>query len=172
MNPSRLLSDAAYLMAVHPMLQRLIAASLELAALSLAILLLVRVLRSRAPRLVQMLWLVVLTKPLVSLCTGSILPVIQLDPLAPVAQSAGSESGLDHASLPPQPRWANVPVAMAGSGDAREAFVVPSFRNLDPPPPPPAPVLTSDGVARGIIWIWGAGAMLAATAHLRARWRL
>ena len=61
------------------LLARLILASLELAGLALLVALLVRLGRIRSARVVSLLWLVVLVKPLVSLAVGSPLPIFLLE---------------------------------------------------------------------------------------------
>jgi len=63
------------------LIERLFFASLEFAALALFLGSLVFFLRLRSARLISLLWLLVLTKPLVSLAIGSPVPVVQL--LAP-----------------------------------------------------------------------------------------
>lgn len=171
MSIGNLVSDAAFLLANHPILQRLIAASIELAVLFVATTLLVRATRSRAPRLVQMLWLVVLIKPLVSVCTGSVLPLVRLDPLAPVVSTADSASSLDVASFPMRPRRAGVPIAVAAVGDERHRLAAP-IPPRPVPEPPPARLLTADGLARGATWTWIGGTLLAAALYLGGRGRL
>jgi beta-lactamase regulating signal transducer with metallopeptidase domain len=53
---------------------RLLAASVELAVLAAVVGLGMRLLRIRTPRIVALLWLVVMIKPLVSLCAGPLVP--------------------------------------------------------------------------------------------------
>ena len=76
-------SSFAALLLAQPFLQRLIFASLELAVLALAIYAGVKLCRVRSPRLVFLLWLVVLLKPLFSLTLGSPLPVVSFQAPAP-----------------------------------------------------------------------------------------
>ena len=83
MSPENLLTTLRWLLSENLLLQRLFFASVELAALALVVVLLIRLGRIRSPRLVCLLWLVVLIKPIVSLAVGSPIAVGLLDPAPP-----------------------------------------------------------------------------------------
>lgn len=95
-------SSLAALLIAQPFLQRLIFASLELAVLALAIYAAVKLFRVRSPRLVFLLWLVVLLKPLFSLTVGSPLPIVSFQAPAP-EMSVSSESVASAVSKPSRP---------------------------------------------------------------------
>ncbi len=62
----------------HVLTERLFLASIELALLAGVVGLVTRMGRLKMPRLAALMWVVVLVKPLVSLCVGSPIPVLQL----------------------------------------------------------------------------------------------
>jgi len=111
MSPENLFTTLRWLLSENLLLQRLFFASLELAALALVVVLLVRLGRIRSPRLASLLWLVVLIKPIVSLAFGSPVAVGLLDPATPqpveVAQSPAWM--VDPTADAPQYGWASVP---------------------------------------------------------------
>lgn len=75
---------------------RLLAASVELAVLAVVVGLGVRLLRIRTPRTVALLWLVVMIKPLVSLCAGPLVP----DLTVPLLSASPVVSGEPDADAP------------------------------------------------------------------------
>jgi predicted metalloprotease with PDZ domain/beta-lactamase regulating signal transducer with metallopeptidase domain len=83
-------------LADHPLLGRLCVASLELALLSLALAVFLRLARLRSPRLQSFLWLVVLAKPIVSLAAGPPIVVWRIEaPHAELSSRAANPSGGD-----------------------------------------------------------------------------
>src|SRR6185436_9574220 len=77
----------------HPLLERLFFASLELAILAVAMALVIRALRIRSPRLVALLWLLVLAKPVASLAIGTPLHVMQFEvPAAETVEATVDET--------------------------------------------------------------------------------
>ena len=72
------------------LVERLALASLELAALALAVWVLIHMARVRRPRLVALLWALVLLKPLASLMMGSFVPLISLDATPAMSRSEGT----------------------------------------------------------------------------------
>jgi hypothetical protein len=83
MNPEQIVLMLRSALAENRLLERLFFASLELVVLVLVVLLLVRLARIRSPRLVHLLWLVVLIKPIVSLAVGSPVTIGLLDTSPP-----------------------------------------------------------------------------------------
>jgi beta-lactamase regulating signal transducer with metallopeptidase domain len=62
-------------LAEHPLLERLIVASLELIVVTAVVLLIIHVSRVRSNRVIALLWLIALGKPIVGLATGAPAPV-------------------------------------------------------------------------------------------------
>ena len=75
------------IMGENPFLARLFFASIEVTVLALVVTVLIRLCRIRSPRLVALLWLVVLVKPIASLALGSFLPVACFGPSTGVAEN-------------------------------------------------------------------------------------
>ena len=67
----------------HWLLERLFFASLEFAALAMIVWAAIHLLRLRQPRLIALLWLLVLAKPLASLAFGGFLPTLAFRPPPP-----------------------------------------------------------------------------------------
>ncbi len=101
----------------EPLLTRIFLASAEMAVLAVGVYAVIRLGRLRSPRLVSLLWLLVLTKPLVALVIGATLPafeveVVQPGPVATVVplvtgpgDSADAPSRVVREStIPPAPR--------------------------------------------------------------------
>ncbi len=72
----------------HPVLERLFFASVEFAALVVLVWFFIRIARIKSARLMSLLWLVVLAKPIVSLALGSPLPVLRVPVLKEPVQNA------------------------------------------------------------------------------------
>ena len=167
-----------WLVGGSPLLARLFFASLELAGLALLIALLVRFGRVRSPRVVSLLWLVVLVKPLASLAAGSPLPILLLEPGE--AQFAETADTPAVAYVPPEaPRsgWAASwdPDDPLGS----RASFEPSVRPAPVSPPPgassdllPTEAFSEGSLPRAIAVAWLVGVALCMALHLRARLRL
>jgi len=68
------------LLSENPLLARLFFASIEVTVLALAVAMLIRLARIRSPRVIALLWLVVLVKPVVSLALGSPLAIPCFEP--------------------------------------------------------------------------------------------
>ena len=64
MSPEHVLTTLRWLLTESLLLQRLLFASVELAGLALVVVLMLRLARIRSPRLISLLWLVVLVKPI------------------------------------------------------------------------------------------------------------
>ena len=79
MSPENVLTTLRWLFTENLLLQRLFFASVELAGLALVVVLTMRLARIRSPRLISLLWLVVLIKPIASLAVGSPLPIVLLE---------------------------------------------------------------------------------------------
>lgn len=86
---------------VNPLLQRLAIASLEMAAICVLVALFIRVARIRSPRLICILWLVVLLKPIVSMSVGSALPVFSLGGPAAIGSQEGELLPAEDYGAPP-----------------------------------------------------------------------
>lgn len=88
MNPAAWLNALLPILERHALLSRLFFASVEFAALALAVGLIITVFRLRQPRLRALLWLVVLAKPLVGLAVGTPLPLLAITLAAPAPSEA------------------------------------------------------------------------------------
>src|SRR5262245_39891427 len=95
----------------HWLLERLFFASLEFAALALIVWATIHLLRLRQPRLIALLWLLVLAKPIASLALGGFLPTLALRPPPPVikpiviSQSMPTMNFSMPSELPPPPKF-------------------------------------------------------------------
>lgn len=69
------------LVSENPLLARLFFASIEVTVLALAVAAMIRLARIRSPRVISLLWLVVLVKPIVSLALGSPVTIACLGPV-------------------------------------------------------------------------------------------
>jgi predicted metalloprotease with PDZ domain/beta-lactamase regulating signal transducer with metallopeptidase domain len=154
--------------AQHPLLERLLASSVELALLGVVIAAAVRLLQIRSPRLVSMLWLLVLAKAIVSLTAGSPVHVSLFtlseppaNAVAPHAQEA--VHGVDRAR-----HWQASPPSLAGHDlDVRASTTVapaPGVSEPSRPLLPPMPVLLEA--------TWCLGVLVFALRYLCTVWRL
>lgn len=92
MNDPTLSAPLFLAVAEHPWLTRLLLVSIEFALLAAAIWALIALLRLRQPRLVAVLLLIIMIKPLISLVIGPMLPVYSFEsthPSLPAAASSG-----------------------------------------------------------------------------------
>jgi beta-lactamase regulating signal transducer with metallopeptidase domain len=156
-----------WLLGESPLLARLFFASLELAGLAVLVLLWIRLARIRSPRVVSLLWLVVLVKPLVSLAVGSPLPILLLEPgEAQIGLTAERPPSV--AYVPPDaPRfgWAASPGDPLGDWALSEAPGTPASAPLAPVAP--SDPLPSEGSPEGslpraitIAWLIGVAMFL------------
>ena len=104
MNIDDALSAMSVFLSEHVLLRRLFFATLELAVLAPLVMVLIRVARIRSPRVIALLLLVVLVKPVVTLSVGSPLgiglfevPVLATEPVEAVAPDPAAE-GADAAA--------------------------------------------------------------------------
>lgn len=106
MNWPHSVSELVGLVAGHSLLLRLLFTSLEFAALALLVGLLISIFRIRSPRLVALLWLVVLAKPLAGLVIGTPLPILLIKLTTPtqlaVPAQPVSPSGPDSSMIVPE----------------------------------------------------------------------
>src|SRR5262245_29752579 len=127
----------------HWLLERLCLASLELAVLAGCVWLVIQLLRLRQPRVIALLWLIVLIKPLVSFGLGGFLPAI---------------------AIRPRPK----PVMIVS-----DVVDIPQAPALDVrmPAPPVAPEKKWrwPGIAECLIWMWGCGVGLLLAKGVRER---
>ncbi len=177
MSPENLLPTLRWLLSENLLLQRLFFASLELAALALVVVLLIRLGRIRSPRLACLLWLVVLIKPIVSLAFGS---PIAIGLLNPADTQAGETADALHSVVyvppdAPRLRWAESAGDPFGDRARSELPSTPASASV-------APAATSERslteaflegpLPRGITVAWVLGVVLFLGCHLWARVRL
>jgi len=115
---------------------RLLAASLELAVLAAFVGAGARLLRLRSPRLVALLWLLVMVKPLVSLAAGPLVPALTVK-LLPAGLQMEEE------------RWRSVPPAAEGATIPRTTKR--TWRSSEMP----GPIFQSTGL--GLVGLWAVG---------------
>src|SRR5262245_24377739 len=103
----------------HWLLARLMFASLELAALALIAALAIRVVRPRTPRLVALVWALVLAKPLLTLAIGSPWHIVQVP--RPDAQESGHapRAVAELRTISDEPEMINASIGGRESADAR-----------------------------------------------------
>jgi len=174
MNPLNILAGQLVVIDAEPLLQRLLFASVEAAALALAVAVLIRLARFRSPRLTCLLWLVVLLKPLVSLAVGSPLPILRLE--KPVSLT-GLPLWSPPTDLPDEysdPAFAALPMAVAAEGRVSEDTGAFAARPQAPVSieEAPEPLLTAETVPTAIAAVWLAGLVVFLAVHLHARLRL
>ena len=92
MSSSNIWQSLVSLVSNDLLLQRLCFASIEFAVLALVVWGIIRLTRIKAARLISLLWLVVLTKPIVSLIFGSPFPVLRLDKPSAATQKISGNS--------------------------------------------------------------------------------
>lgn len=97
MSPTDGLRTLMAIISHHPVLERLFFASLEFAVLALLMGIVIRVTRIRSARLISVLWLLVLAKPIASLAIGSPFPIVQFE--APAAEADSEQRQADQRSL-------------------------------------------------------------------------
>lgn len=174
-HPENIQTVLCSLLADNLLLERLFFASVELAALALVVALLLRLARIRSPRVISLLWLLVLIKPIVSLAMGSPVPILLLG----AAESEMTE--IARASAPVAPALADGRLRVANEPPA-------AFGNYPPaeaPTPVPGhvlPMATADNrpvedsieayIPSAIIAAWLAGVMFFLSRYLRGRLRL
>jgi beta-lactamase regulating signal transducer with metallopeptidase domain len=151
MNSIQLLHQLLAALSRHPFLERLLIASLELAVVTAVVVAIIHVARVRSNRVVSLLWLVALAKPVVSLLAGTPAPV------------------WNAASLSPQVSTETVVVARPGVGNwGNGAPAVPA--------PPAFPVeaapRTRIDAARTAKAVWLAGALLMVLLSVADRLRI
>lgn len=184
MNPSDILWVLGSFEGPESLLQRLLFASLEFAVLGLAMAVLIRLGRVRSPRLICLLWLVVLVKPLVSLCVGSPIAIVHLNASLPSASGGG-----DRATTPGDLDFADEAGGVANAdadGDAAAAHAASVSAEPAEPTADPAPsaaleaaedetyssYFANTSIADVILSTWLAGMLAFLGAHLVARLRL
>ncbi len=98
MNVFELPGRIASIISQHPLLERLLVASLELVVVTAVVLAIIRVARIKSNRVIAILWLVALAKPLLSLAAGAPAPVwnagvLGIAPTATVAEAGIARDG-------------------------------------------------------------------------------
>ena len=183
MNPIAVLRVLGSWLGAGPLVERLLFASLELAVLGLVMAVLIRVGRVRSPRLICLLWLLVLVKPLVSLSVGSPVAIAHVDasfPSAPVAA--------EYAVAPAGPavtERSNVPAdtgidddrttarATSVSGEPADSTEgVASFSGRESASAARANPFANASLADALVAVWLAGVLLGLWTYLIARLRL
>lgn len=109
MNVSQLYDFVISIVRQSEFSERLFLASLELVLLATIVGLIAAFYRSKFPRLVAILWIVVLAKPVIGLCIGSPMPVLEL-------ASATAEFEAPHPSQPTSPIVGTQNRALANEG--------------------------------------------------------
>jgi len=164
-------------LAAGPILSRLLASSVELALLAILMGLLIPVARIRSPRVVCLLWLIVLLKPVLSLSFGSPLTVVRLEPATADTRDSMTTSAepLSMQGDAPPAEWFAAPLRYAATGPEALAAPPPSVPALAPPiaivtkadpalgeyEPPPA--------VSALPWIWLAGVLLMLIDYIAGR---
>jgi beta-lactamase regulating signal transducer with metallopeptidase domain len=175
-------NDLAAFLAADPLLQRLFFASVELATLAIVTYALIRLLQIWSPRIVSLLWLTILIKPIVSLTVGTPFSIVVLEKSAPAA-------GKMNESFSPS-QTMNFQTRAAPQNSFAGSFPEESARNARPVESPAkpasaegfaaAPPTSSPGVRsqaewtpqRRIISVWAAGVILFLGWHILGRYRL
>ncbi len=94
MNVFELPGRIATIMAQHPLLERLLVASLELVVVTAVVLAIIRVARIKSNRVIALLWLVALTKPVLSLAAGAPAPIWNAGVLGIAPSASVADAGI------------------------------------------------------------------------------
>lgn len=169
------------LILLHPLLERLVSASLELALVAAVVTLAIWCFRIRSPRVRALLWLVVLAKPVLALAVGSLVPLATLSSYYRYPSPESAQTALDAAreragavvglsakrELPDGAAISGVADQPAGD---RETLKVPIPRAL---PPEFHVVAWRSDLPHVLLWGWIAGvvglSILAIVGRLRLR---
>ena len=175
MNPLTILAKLADLIGAEPLLQRLLLASLEAAVLAVVVALLVRLSRLRSARVISLLWMIVLLKPVVSLTLGSLVPVVHLQaaigatdepPEVAGGITPAPPAGAEH-SYGPFGGIVGPEADLAAAGIVQQA---PMPTTLPEPAVEPAFAEVSAGQVLVVVWL--AGVVAALGYHFWSRLRL
>lgn len=173
MNPLTILAKLAVLISAEPLLQRLLLASLEAAVLATVVALLIRLVRLRSARVICLLWMIVLLKPVVSLTLGSLVPVVHLQAAIGTTSeppdmaggiAATSPAGAEH-SYGPYGGIVGPEADLAAAGIVQQAPALVSET-------PGEPVFAEISPGQMLTFAWLAGVILTLGYHLWLRLRL
>ena len=154
----------------NPLIQRLFFASIEITALAFVVAVLVRVARIKSPRVIALLWLLVLVKPVASLVVGSVVPVSIL-PSSVQTSSAAVEGRIGELVLvePTQ-------LTASSNTDSFEGRTT-AFRSHDSEFAPRESIGQSSGVSEGmspplLLGLWSVGVLVCLINQLLCRFRV
>jgi beta-lactamase regulating signal transducer with metallopeptidase domain len=148
MNTGELFGRIFSFISQHPLLERLLIASLELVVVTAVILAIIHVARVRSSRVVALLWLVALAKPVVSLVAGTPAPVWNAGSLGMPPAAAIVTETADHAA-----RASTITETIAGGRSSFAAAVGSASAGVVPSSTDPAKTAL-------ILWLFGTGLMV------------
>jgi len=157
MNANAVVSQVTSLVSQHPLLARLLVASLELIVVTGVVLAIIHIGRVRSNRVVSLLWLIALTKPLLTLALGTAAPIYNIAALAP-------ESATTTAALETVTEISNTSGSVVRSGAATIAAAVGTASA--------AAVRAATDPARAITGAWLLGAAIMALLSIADRLRI
>jgi beta-lactamase regulating signal transducer with metallopeptidase domain len=165
MNAPDALRGLLGILSQEPLVGRLFFASVEMAVIAGLLWLVIRVGRLRSPRLISVLWLVVLAKPLVALGVGTLLPVFEVE-APPVVMTVAAEG----AAPPLLPADRTDPSDPSDQSDPSDRSLLPAPPAALPAPADPSPTLEAPQppaprhppIARWLTIAWMAGVALIA----------
>ena len=173
MNPTTLIDSGFSLLEGFRTPERLLAASIEFAALVVALRLLIAAARFRSKRLVALLWTVALAKPVVSLALGSPLTLanLSLPVSAPQVETIPVVTGIRHEA--PSSTTTEAPPLVEASRSivaTQTPVVVDRSDRADLPTSPPIPM--GPLVVRMVLGVWLLGVAIGTYLSIGARVRL
>jgi beta-lactamase regulating signal transducer with metallopeptidase domain len=134
MNVGQLLGQIVAFTSRHPLLERLLVASVELVVVTAVVLAIIHVARVRSNRVVALLWLVALAKPVMSLVAGTPAPVWNAGSLAVVPAASLVTESTDmtaHATAITETITGSRSAVAAAIGSASAPVVWPSAEPAD-----------------------------------------
>lgn len=149
----------------HPLLERLVLASIELTLMAGAVYLLARLSRRRCPRTLCLLWIVVLLKPLLSLTLGSPLAIPLFRAPPPVQTSPQPNRALARSAVSVRTQRAFTSPGLTDAEfleDLEAEPDVPTSKVTLPPAPGTsvAPVDSPRNIARYFLIVWVCGTVV------------
>jgi beta-lactamase regulating signal transducer with metallopeptidase domain len=153
----------------HPVLERLLLASLELVLVTAVVMAIIHIARVRSSRVIAMLCLIALAKPILSLALGAPAPVFNVGSLDAVAAASSSTTTIDATLLSDEGPPATAETALVADDDA--GLVVTSTSG---PSSAVTGIFTRAAVdpARAALGVWLAGVALLALLSIADRWRV
>jgi beta-lactamase regulating signal transducer with metallopeptidase domain len=143
----------------HPLLERLLVASLELVVVTTVVLAIIHMARVRSNRVIALMWVIALAKPILGITVGTLAPVFDVGPLGLVSEPAAAASHVETVA-----ELRGVPETTARSGAAAIAAAVGTASA--------AAVRAAFDPARALTGVWIIGAAILSFLSIADRLRI